>query len=1081
MTFMKTKLKATLVATAIATLPLGSFAAGLGGLNVMSGLGQPLRAEIEVQATPEELRTLTARVAPPEAFIRANMSYAPVMSALNVSIETRGSRSVVRVSSDRPIDEPFLEMLVELNWAEGRLLREYTFLLDPIDLARPPIAAAAVDRPAVASPPARPLPAPAPRPAVSSAGAQYQVARGDTLHRIATRNRPADTTVEQMMIALLRQNPEAFVDGNINRLRAGAILTIPDSGLVQGISVAEARREVVAQTSDFEAYRRGLATSVSARPAEPARADTREQVGQIVPRVVEPDSRDQARDRVEVSGAGRAAEDDGRLARLQSLEEELVARERSLDEAYQRLSDLEQSIRDLQALIELRNTALAQMQQQLTAAGLMELQVPEVSSVPEAPGLDAVPDIAEADLSDAADVPAEMAEESAAVSPPEVQELAVSQPAPQQPAVDVAEPPPRPVPPPAVPAPDPFAPQPTLLQTILKDPMLLAAGGGILILLLAYAAYRIRQKRKSEEALEDSTLDEVQSSTQSNFGEKGGQSIDTEGSSILHTDFSQSGLSAIDADEGVDPVAEADVYMAYGRDAQAEEILLDALKADPTRNAVYLKLLEIYAQREDGRQFESVATDLYSRTGGRGADWEKAAQWGRKLDPTNPLYKPGHAGGTPDERSAQAASQSSSSGVAAAAVGVAAAAGVASGVADEAGAQAGEEALDFDIQLQADEANVLSDLDFTTSMSDQDDATPPEELEMSAEDGLPELDAAMESSESEAQSDELVFESAEAEPISGEAEESAEDADFSVLDFDLGSEPFAPMEPAETPQSQDDLLVETSSDGDTPPVSDNDTESSLDFDFDLNVEELEEVDASNLDKTVLDVRLDADSVDGTELDADEAPSLDDTSDPVMSADASMLGDDFDLELTDLDAEASSTEQTIDTEQGVTGDEAGLEATVLADEFLRDALEPSTGAEGDSVSEPVVDLEKTGFDNDLLDFDFDLEPTAGASSRETSAMDDDLSSIDLDLDLDMDEKLPEGLLETELESSLQDDLPEAEMPSPDVIEEVDTKLDLARAYEEMGDNDGARELIEEVLKEGSPSQREAAQRLLDRLG
>ncbi|MBS1171771.1 MAG: fimV, partial [Proteobacteria bacterium] len=97
-------------------------------------------------------------------------------------------------------------------------------------------------------------------------------------------------------------------------------------------------------------------------------------------------------------------------------------------------------------------------------------------------------------------------------------------------------------------------------------------------------------------------------------------------------------MTAIDADEGVDPVAEADVYMAYGRDAQAEEILLDALKNEPTRHAIHVKLMEIYAQRKSLKQFENHASELYAQTGGVGADWEKAAAMGRKLDPANPLY-----------------------------------------------------------------------------------------------------------------------------------------------------------------------------------------------------------------------------------------------------------------------------------------------------------------------------------------------------------------------------------------------------------------------------------------------------------
>ncbi|HRD34231.1 MAG TPA: hypothetical protein PLR02_08240, partial [Rhodocyclaceae bacterium] len=149
---MKKTFKATLIATAIAALPFGAGAAGLGAVNVFSGLGQPLRAEIEVKATPQELQSLTARVAGVEAFRQANFTMSPVISDVRLNIERRGDRAFVKVSSDKPVRDPFLDLVVELNWAAGRVLREYTFLLDPVDTARPVVAAPAVP----AASPARP-------------------------------------------------------------------------------------------------------------------------------------------------------------------------------------------------------------------------------------------------------------------------------------------------------------------------------------------------------------------------------------------------------------------------------------------------------------------------------------------------------------------------------------------------------------------------------------------------------------------------------------------------------------------------------------------------------------------------------------------------------------------------------------------------------------------------------------------------------------------------------------------------------------------------------------------------------------
>jgi pilus assembly protein FimV len=1070
---MKTTLKATLVATAIATLPLGSFAAGLGGLNVLSGLGQPLRAEIEVQATPEELRTLTARVAPPDAFVRANVGYSPIMATLNFSVETRGNRSVVRVTSDRPVNDPFLEMLVELNWAEGRLLRQYTFLLDPVELARPPVAAATIERPA-AAPAVAPRPATAPAPATTVAGGQYRVARGDTLHRIATRNRPANTTVEQMMIALLRQNPAAFVDGNINRLRAGAILTMPDNSTVQGIAPADARREVVAQTTDFEAYRRGLATAVATRPAEPAPVETRQQAGQIVPRVAEPEAADLPRDRVEVSGAVAEGVDPDRVARLQALEEELSARERSLDEAYERLSELEQSIRDLQGLIELRNTALAQMQQQLAVAGLTATEVPPVvlPEVPvDVPGADLadLPDL-EALLEDAEiaeEAPAEVAEAPA----PTVEAGPVVAPAVEPPAETIEE---RPVAAPA-PVPSPMAPQPTFLQTILEDPKLLAAGGGVLILLLGYAGYRVRQKRKAEEVLDTpSTLSEVPSAGHSVFGDKGGQSVDTGNSSMLHTDFSQSGLSAIDADEGVDPVAEADVYMAYGRDAQAEEILLDALKADSSRTPVYLKLLEIYAQRQSLRQFESVAADLYSRTGGRGADWEKAAELGRKLDPDNPLYRTGPLAGADVSEAKPPLPQSGAMSQAGAAAGTAVAAGLGGGLmaTGTSGASAEQEPAPDATEdpSLAERSNELSELDFTTSLPvEPSDSQLKDTWTMPAGD-MSRLDEAMEKGSAEEVSSALAKVGAKESP--GDSEENT---DFSVLDFDLGGDDQAA--PARQTGGGDDNGPATEAqlsafdEIDTP----------LDLDLELGDELSVPVDRKSLDETVVASQFDFEAAGDIADEAAQPQEFDlDLGDlsaspsDQRSFDETVSASQFDFdaaERKDDDSSDSSSGKMVDT-SSVSGDGGDLDATVLADEYLRDAFEGERGA-GD---QPVVDLEETGFENSLLDFNFDLDTpeTAPELNAEMPAV--DLSNIDLDLD----SELPEAV------DAVTDGPPEAGgasvgMPSPEVLQEVDTKLDLARAYEEMGDKDGARELIDEVIKEGSPSQREAAQRLLDRLG
>ncbi len=1041
MTAMKTTLKATLVATAIATLPMTGYAAGLGAINVLSGLGQPLRAEIELQATPQELQSLSARVPSADAFRQSGVTFSPLMTGLQFSVETRGSRSVVRVTSDRPVNEPFMEMLVELNWAGGRLLREYTFLLDPVDLARPPVAAAPVAQPRPATP--APVAAPVRPPAVVAAPApsgDYRVRRGDTLRGIASAHRPANVSLDQMLVALVRQNPQAFDDGNMNRLKAGAILRIPDQATAGGIAQAEARREIVAQAADFEAYRNRLSGAAAARPAPPPPAEARESTGEITARVDTPPAADAPQDRVEVTGAPSAEGGDTRIARLQALEEELVAREQSLEEANARLADLERSIRDLQRLIELRNQSLAQLQQQLAAGGQItpELLPPPVDAPPA--------DQALADPPADAVVPMDETLSPATPSEPVVETPPASEPAPTP--APVPAPAPAPAPTDTIPERDPFAPQPSFVQSLMQDPMLLAGGGGVLALLLLYAGYKARSRRKArEEEASAIAAADYPSEGHSVFGGKGGQTVDTGSSSVLHTDFSQSGLSSIDADEGVDPVAEADVYMAYGRDAQAEEILLDALKVDSSREALYVKLLEIYAQRPSPRQFESVATEFYSKTGGAGENWAKVAEMGRKLEPENPLYKPA-------PKSAADAGPETEPGRDAPRGGVqsASAAGLAA-------ATLGTLALSEAAKSGSDEASVddkpLSEIDFTTSGRVQAESNRFDDMLSESERGS---DVAGSSD-----SDQTL-----AELESGTGQDSADE--FSMLDFDLGSDAASDKgRPSNlAPPSAIDASLDTRADA----ASAQDDDQPLHFDLDVGGI-TSPVDAP-LSSSVEALSLGDDAI--SEIDLPELESSDMRPEfDLDSLNATMVGSVNDLDFESGGGDQTTAEDSTETPAAAMNESAkDAEATMLEQDFLRQSM----------ADEPAMDLEKTEFDNDLLDFDFDLgqeaESESSAKSAEPPSL--DLTSINLDLELPGDASEDQlGEIDAAGPGPVGRDAAPVAEPSPEIVQEVETKLDLARAYEEMGDKEGARELIEEVLREGSTSQRDVAKRLLERLG
>ena len=189
----------------------------------------------------------------------------------------------------------------------------------------------------------------------------------------------------------------------------------------------------------------------------------------------------------------------------------------------------------------------------------------------------------------------------------------------------------------------------SLLNDLLENPVVPAAAGGLIALLLGVGFYRARQRKKTSQV--DSSFLESRLQPDSFFGASGGQRIDTNegsptGSSMVYSP------SQLDAAGDVDPVAEADVYLAYGRDLQAEEILKEAMRTSPQRVAIHSKLLEIYSKRRDAKAFELVATEAYSLTHGEGPEWEHICELGQELDAGNPLYRPG---GQPTEGSMAAA------------------------------------------------------------------------------------------------------------------------------------------------------------------------------------------------------------------------------------------------------------------------------------------------------------------------------------------------------------------------------------------------------------------------------------------
>ena len=608
-----------------------AYSAGLGRLTVNSALGQPLNVEIEISSLQSgEEDSVAARLASSEAFRQAGIELSPALVGLQFSIDKSGGRPVIRLKTSQAVNEPFLDILVELQWATGRLVREYTFLLDPVDYRGPaaPVSAPAAT-PAAAAEPVKAAPAPRnesrPIPAAPAATSAKQetVNKGDTLGAIARKNKPDGVTLNQMLIALYRANQDAFIRGNINLVRAGRILNIPDREAIAAIDAAEAGRQVQSQMADFADYKRKLGAAVAAAPAAPARE--REVSGRIAAKPEAPAPGEQ-KDQLKLSKADPAKP--AAPATKAAREDDKVARGRALKESQSRVADLEKNVTDLQKLLEMKNQQLAELEKKAVTKPAPVPAAPAAKAAePAKPAAEAPKPAAEAPKDAAKEAPKEVAKEA----PKETPKEAVKEAPKAKAKMTVAK---------------PTVPETSLLDDViafLADPV---SGGGlaaVLLLLGGYGFWAWRRKKASQTKFQDSVLGAATGPGASSVFNAGAQpAADTPPPQAAAADVSEASVSGVSVGGGesdeVDPIAEADVYMAYGRDAQAEEILRESLAKDPSRVAVHAKLLEIYANRKDAKSFEQSALKLKGLTNGAGPEWDKAMSLGHAIDPGNGLY-----------------------------------------------------------------------------------------------------------------------------------------------------------------------------------------------------------------------------------------------------------------------------------------------------------------------------------------------------------------------------------------------------------------------------------------------------------
>ena len=701
-------------------------AAGLGRLSVHSDLGQPLSADVDVPAVGhDEAASLQVRLASQAAFKEANLEFNPALTQLRFDLQARPDGTYeVHISSAQAISEPYLDLLLELTWSSGRVLREYTVLLDPPGLRQAPeivapvaatqapaapaaaaeaptaaaqeapaavAAAAPTPAPVQAASPSTPeapapqsatqeeVPAPAPQAAPQAAPAQaapaqmeeaqpspapaaapppsvpppaetapktYLVKSGDTLSKIALDNKGRGVSLDQMLVALLQANPKAFIGGNMNRVLAGRQLEVPTADTAIGIDQAVAHREVVAQAADFAAYRSRLAQLAEAAPSVPEKQPTAGAQGHVTTKVEEKGAGPKTGDQLKIAKAETAA-GQGAIGTTPSLskKDEEIARQRAIKEEQERAAALAKANADIKRANELAAQAAAAAQKQAEAAKAAEAKAEalkaEAAKVEAAKAEAAKAEAAKAEAAKVEAAKAEAAKLEAAKAEAAKAEAAKAEAAKAEAAkaeaakaeaakLAAAQPvPPKKEAPKAAPAPAPAAPN--LVDSLTSPAVLGSAGGALVVALVGLNVMRRRRTAGSEQLKAEGDL-----AANSLFGTAGGQSVDTGATSTFNSSFIPA-ASQLDSNE-VDPVAEADVYVAYGREEQAEDILKEALRLQPDRHPVRVKLLEIYSRRGDKASFNAVAQELHDRTGGVGEEWERAAKLGKSLEPTNPLY-----------------------------------------------------------------------------------------------------------------------------------------------------------------------------------------------------------------------------------------------------------------------------------------------------------------------------------------------------------------------------------------------------------------------------------------------------------
>lgn len=1058
-----------LLPLSVLVLTSNVWAIGLGDINLESALNEPLRAEIVLlSANADELADLKVSLASAETFARYGIDRPVYLQNVEFDVINGGvGRSVVQIRSRSPITEPFLTFLVEATWSSGRLLREYTVLLDPPTFAPPALQqtpavtaptrsapsdsgrierqpaptprAARPAQPAAANTDSEPKPLPPvdDTPYATTNGSDIVVQRGDTLWGLASRLRPdSRLTMNQTMLAIYEANRDAF-GGNINLLEAGASLRVPSADEVFQISRGDALLEVQRQHSTWGGSSGYVAPEVTTQPGLTLVPPDEETVGSDYDdtSIYDPPSREQ--------------EVEGRIAELEAAD-----------------------VSDQQSLIEIRDNELAALRQELANIRGEVYEPPVDDTFVDEGVADDADELAGSDdlMSDTEDQ--QIFAEDTDVGDAVPDDAGIS-----EDATDIA------VEPPAVirtsrASDDSIVDQAIEFLTgfwgIILGAVLLVIGGLVWFMRRggdddddtgpwvtldseesaagAISATATMQVPTHEEAivvveqdsgvhpiLED-TVETPSSETAAGEGEASGAF------GSLEDTFSSE--TAVNLDQS-DPIAEADFHMAYGLYDQAADLINGALESEPSDKSLMSKLCEIYFVWGNRDSFVDAATRLKAAIGdGANSAWDKIVIMGQQIAADHQLFAGAElvaAGQEVDMSFDDSGDQAGDLDMDFGAEG-----GDAADVIDlGAGADAATAAVDFDFDVTAESPTLDSSLsEATAEMPAVASGTPTIEEQFLGFDGgtseLPTLDESLNQA------------------ISDSGQDADATAEINIDELDLGG------------VGLDDLEVTGQNEA-------------------LSATGLNEAFIDPADATGKNPEIDANAtgvVKGLDLSDPESSGMRLAADETGQNPAASAEVDIDASL----LEATGVTQVLNEEMAadLAGDLSDTDATLMAPGLADDA-----------------ETMMASLDDD--DFDFAkteaLPPEAFSGNADTGASAETAAIAATDVDLDLDD-LTAALQVSEIGDTVEqprDDVT-VEQPRPTLADEtaevptmslapedmsgdlhdartmteVGTKLDLARAYVDMGDPAGARSILEEVLDEGDAGQKQQAQQLLDSL-